>query len=154
MTGIILVNTPPLGIEKVHPLQGHGDLKRENNQDYVSRKEVGQWPLGRNQQGLPHRYIMSLDPQGNLVGWELSSFFIGEVKLPRSTSYEVKELGFKQRLPDFNHHTKSDESGQRKLLITETCLFQIHSPVSFEFALNLYFSLSVEKALENCYCRV
>lgn len=51
MAGIILVNTPPLGIEKVHPLRGHGDLKRENNQDYVSRKEVGQWPLGREPTG-------------------------------------------------------------------------------------------------------
>lgn len=120
----------------------------------LAGRKLGNGHWVGNQQGLPHRYIMSLDPQGNLVGWELSSFFIGEVKLPRSTSYEVKELGFKQRLPAFNHYTKSDESGQRKLLITETCLFQIHSLVSFEFALNLYFSLSVEKALENCYCRV
>ena len=66
---------------------------------HFTRKEVGQWLLGRESMGSsPQMHYVTrpwLGCQGNLLDWELSSSFIDEVKevkLPRSIVYTVKEL--------------------------------------------------------------
>lgn len=128
-------------------LQGHGDLRSKNNQDSVSRKEVGQWPLGRGPMGLPYRCFMSLGSQGNPVGVETVIFLYRWANRGKVTQVHQLWNEGAWRLPDFKaqilHHTVSEESGQTKLPSTEICLFKIHSLVSFEFALILYFSLCV-----------
>ena len=72
---------------------------REKTIRTVTRKEVGQWLLGRESVGSsPQMHYVTrpwLGCQGNLLDWEQASPFtddVTEVKLPRSTVYKVKEL--------------------------------------------------------------
>ena len=123
--------------------------ERENNQDSVIRKEVGQWLLGRESMGSSSQMHYVIRPwlgcQGNLLDWELSSSFtdeVTEVKLPRSTVYKVKELEFKQR-DSLTSKNKFLTTWYLTNLVKENCsslkcVFfpQIHSCVSFVVAVH------------------